>query len=149
MCRGYLGRASVMAILHSWWWGETTNCLGGIDQLPHYRKTFSAKAGHERFTLAAVSHYGPKVLSASCLSVKILIHDMQSVFSPSGKPAAFQASSWCSHFVHWEADWTLSLRGSEIMTALDFLFCTLNSVLAMIWDHAALWGFGRLWSIWF
>lgn len=146
MCKEYLGRASVMANLRSWWWEETTNCLGGIGQLPHYHETFSAKVGHERFTLEAITQYEPKASLASCLSFKIPIHCMQPVASRSGKPAPFQASSWCSCSVCWEVDWTLSLRGSEIMIALDFLFCTPNSVLAVILDHATPQGFGRLWG---
>lgn len=123
MCKEYLGKASVMAKVHSWWWEETPNCL------------CDSHSSH-----SAMKHSGPKLDTRSSHSQpyhsmfqKLCWHPvfqskspcitMQSVFSPSGKPAPFEGSSWCSH---WETDWALSLRDSEMMTSPHFLFCTLN-----------------------
>jgi len=115
------------------------NCLGGLGHLPHYCETCSARVGHERFTLAAICH---KSL-VRILSFSQNPSTLYAVTFPFLESQHFQASSWCSHFVHWEVDRALSSRGSEITTTLDFLLCTLNSVLAMILDHAAPQGFGR------
>lgn len=119
MRKEYLGRASVMAKLHCWWWEETPNCLGGIDQLP--TETFSAKVGCERFTLPAISQYVPKALLASSLSVKIPVHYVQGFLLLESQrpfkaaagavtvcretPRVLSLSKWwhlsISYFVHW------------------------------------------------
>lgn len=84
---------------------------------------------------------------------KILICHMKSVFT-SWKPALpfkLAAGGVCwwtvltlAHVVCGEVGWTLSVTTSEVMTALDFLFCALSSVFAKILDHATP---PRIWKI--